>query len=67
MARLIVSNQCWICGNSVDIVPDNILRKEPHAHNVEFVVTHLGRKQYFHSKCWYGMIESQKKRERLYD
>ena len=59
--RLIVSTRCWICGNYVDVLPDKVLKEQPHAHNAEFVVTHLGRKQYLHTKCWYGMIEEQKK------
>ena len=63
--RFIVRNRCWICGEVVDVVPDGILRSQPHYNNVEYVVTHSGYKQYLHSSCWYGMIEEQKKnRER---
>ena len=60
--RLIIKNRCSICGDQVDIVPDGILKKEPHYNNVEYVVTHTGYKQYIHSSCWYGMIEEQQKR-----
>ena len=64
--RIIIDHRCWICGDYVDKIPDKELMVYPHAHNAEFVVTHLGRKQYFHSKCWYGMIEEQKQhREEL--
>lgn len=62
MARkLVISTRCWICGNEVETVPDSTLREQPHCNNVEYVVTHLGRKQYLHTNCWYGMIEEQKK------
>ena len=59
--RFIVRNRCWICGEVVDVVPDGILRSQPHYNDVEYVVTHSGYKQYLHSSCWYGMIEEQKK------
>lgn len=63
MARkLIVRNKCPFCGDYVEIVPDNILKKNPGFKNTEFVVTHTGYKQYIHSSCWYGMIEEQKKK-----
>lgn len=66
MARkMIVSTRCWICGNEVETVPDGVLKNQPHYNNVEYVVTHLGRKQYLHTKCWYGMIEEQKKQRDL--
>ena len=58
--RLIVSTRCWICGDLVDVLPDKVLKEQPHSHNTEFVVTHLGRKQYLHTKCWNEMIEKQK-------
>ena len=60
MPRLIVENRCELCGNLVDILPDKVLKEQSHVHNAEFVVTHLGRKKYLHSKCWYEMIEEQK-------
>ena len=60
--RLIINRQCSICGKEVDVVPDSTLRENPHRDNVEYVVTHLGRKQYIHTNCWYGMIEEQKKK-----
>lgn len=63
MARkLVISTRCWICGNDVEIVSDGMLRAQPHTNNTEYVVTHLGRKQYLHTNCWYGMIEEQKKK-----
>ena len=61
MARLIIRTRCSLCGNEVELVPDGVLKKEPHAYNTEYVVTHTGYKQYIHSNCWYGMIEEQKK------
>ena len=63
--KLIVRNTCPFCGNYVDIVPDNILMKKPGFNNTEFVVTHTGYKQYFHSSCWSEMIERQKERNGL--
>ena len=60
--RLIINTRCWICGEDVEQVSDGMLRSQPHYHNAEYVVTHLGRKQYLHTKCWYGMIEEQKKK-----
>lgn len=60
-SRMLVKDQCFICGNGVEIIPDKELLKHPHEFNTEFVVTHSGHKQYFHTKCWYGMIENQKK------
>lgn len=61
MARLVINTRCPICGDQVEPVPDGVLKSQPHYNNVEYVVTHLGRKQYIHSSCWYGMIENQKK------
>jgi hypothetical protein len=58
--KLIVRNACPICGDYVEIIPDGVLIKNPDDYNVEFVVTHSGYKQYYHSNCWYGMIEEQK-------
>lgn len=60
--RLIVRTKCPFCGDHVEVVPDNILRENPHHSNTEYVVTHTGYKQYIHSSCWYGMIEEQKKK-----
>lgn len=59
--RLIIRNTCPICGNQVEMVPDNVLKQRPGDSNTEYVVTHTGYKQYIHSSCWYGMIEEQKK------
>lgn len=59
--RYLVNTRCSLCGDQVDVVPDGILRSQPHYNNVEYVVTHAGYKQYIHSSCWYGMIEEQKK------
>lgn len=61
MPRLIIDTRCYICGNHVDKVPDKEIMLQPHTANAEFVVTHLGRKKYIHSKCWYEMIEEQKR------
>lgn len=58
--RLFINNTCPLCGDYVEIVPDHILKKKPHYHNVEFVVTHAGYKQYFHSSCWYDMIKEKR-------
>ena len=55
-SRLIICNKCPLCGEEVEVIPDHILKQKPHYHNVEFVVTRAGHKQYFHSSCWYDMI-----------
>lgn len=61
--RLLVVSRCPLCGEEVEQVPDGILKKEPHYHNTEMVVTKTGLKQYIHTSCWYGMI----KEKRVYD
>ena len=58
--RLIRVSRCPLCGEEVEQVPDIILRKNPHYHNTEMVVTRTGFKQYIHSSCWYGMIEEKR-------
>lgn len=60
--KLIVRTICPICSGYVEVVPDNILMKNPGYNDTEFVVTHNGYKQYYHSSCWYGMIKEQKKK-----
>ena len=62
--KLIVRTRCPLCGDQVEPVPDGVLRSQPHYNNVEYVVTRTGYKQYFHSSCWYGMIEEQKNRNK---
>ena len=58
--RLIVNNICPLCDNYVKIVPDHVLKREPHKDNVEFVVTKAGHKQYFHTQCWVDMIAEKR-------
>lgn len=58
--RLMVNTKCPICGNFVEEVPDGILKKQPHYHNAEIVVTKRGLKQYIHTSCWDNMIAEQK-------
>ena len=58
--RLRVNNKCPLCGDTVEVVPDNILKQNPHYHNTELVVTRTGIKQYIHSSCWYKMIEEKR-------
>lgn len=59
--KLIIRTKCPFCNEEVELVPDNVLKKEPDSYNTEYVVTRTGYKQYMHSSCWYGMIEEQKK------
>ncbi len=59
-SRLIVNNKCPLCGDYVKIVPDHVLKKNPHKDNIEFVVTKAGHKQYFHTKCWMDMIAKKR-------
>lgn len=58
--RLITVVKCPLCGEAVDIVPDAILKQNPHQNNCELVVTRTGLKQYIHSSCWYSMIEEKR-------
>lgn len=58
--RLILNTKCPICGDSVEAVPDGVLKKTPHFNNAEFVVTKTGIKQYIHTSCWYKMIEEKR-------
>lgn len=57
--RLIVNSRCPLCGGSVEVVHDSVLKTTPHYHNTEMVVTRTGIKQYIHSSCWYDMIEKK--------
>lgn len=58
--RLLVSHKCPLCSEEVEVVPDGILKQNPHYHNTELVVTRTGIKQYIHSSCWYKMIEEKR-------
>ena len=58
--RLIVISHCPICGESVEKVPDGVLKQNPHYHNAEMVVTSTGYKQYIHTSCWYDMIKEKR-------
>ena len=65
--RLITNTRCPLCGESVEAVPDGVLKRQPHFHNAEFVVTRTGIKQYIHSSCWYEMIKEKRPYEgRMY-
>lgn len=58
--RLRINNRCPLCGGTVEVVPDNILKQNPHMNDTELVVTRTGIKQYIHSSCWYKMIEEKR-------
>lgn len=58
--RMIINTKCPLCGEPVEEVTDAILKKEPHYHNAELVVTRRGLKQYIHSSCWYDMIKEKR-------
>lgn len=58
--RLLINNHCPLCGEEVELVPDGVLKKNPHHHNTELVVTKTGLKQYIHSSCWYDMIKEKR-------
>ena len=58
--RLIVNTRCPLCGESVDPIPDGVLKQNPHYNDAEMVVTRTGIKQYIHSSCWYKMIEEKR-------
>ncbi len=58
--RLLVVHRCPLCGEEVEQVPDGILKKTPHYHNTEMVVTRTGLKQYIHTSCWNSMIEENR-------
>lgn len=58
--RLIINSKCPLCGEEVERVPDNILKKNPHQNNAELVITKTSIKQYIHTSCWYKMIEEKR-------
>ena len=58
--RLIIVSRCPLCGEGVETVPDAMLKKNPHYHNAELVVTRTGLKQYIHTSCWYDMIREKR-------
>lgn len=57
--RMLVNNRCPLCGDYIQIVPDGILKQNPHYNNTELVVTKRGLKQYIHTSCWNDMIEKK--------
>lgn len=57
--RMIVNNRCPLCGDFVKMVPDSVLKQNPHQDNVEMVVTKRGLKQYIHTSCWDEMIKNR--------
>lgn len=58
--RLIIITKCPLCGEEVEQIHDSVLKKNPHYHNAEMVVTRTGLKQYIHSSCWYDMIKEKR-------
>lgn len=58
--RLLICSKCPLCGDYVEEVPDGVLKREPHYHNTEFVVTNSGHKQYIHTSCWEDLIKNNK-------
>lgn len=57
--RMLVNNRCPLCGGYVEMISDSVLKKNPHQHNCEMVVTKRGLKQYIHTSCWNDMIENK--------
>ena len=57
--RLISNSRCPLCGDYVQMIPDGVLKKNPHQDNVELVVTRRGLKQYIHTSCWNEMIKNK--------
>lgn len=62
--RLMVNTRCPLCRDFVEEVPDGMLKKQPHYHNAEIVVTKRGLKQYIHTSCWNEMIAEQQNERR---
>ena len=58
--RMIVNNRCPLCGDFVKIIPDAVLKQNPHQDNTEMVVTKRGLKQYIHTSCWDEMIKNKR-------
>ena len=58
--RQIINNKCPLCGEEVEIVPDGVLKQNPHYHNTEMVMTRRGLKQYIHTSCWDNMIAEKR-------
>ena len=58
---MFVNHICPICKDHVDYDPDYNPKTTADHGNVEWVLTKRGLKQYFHTQCYYAMIEAQKK------
>lgn len=58
--RLLTCLKCPFCGDFVEEVPDGVLKRDPHYHNAELVITRSGHKQYIHTSCWKELIEYRK-------
>lgn len=58
--RLIINNKCPLCGESVEIVMDAMLKRNPDNYNTEMVLTKRGLKQYIHTTCWNQMIKEKR-------
>lgn len=58
--RQIINSKCPLCGEEVEIVPDGVLKQNPHYHNTEMVMTRRGLKQYIHTSCWDNMIAEKR-------
>ena len=52
--------ECPLCGVDVEDVTDSELKKNPHDHDAELVVTRTGLKQYIHTTCWHDMIREKR-------
>ena len=57
---MFVNHTCPICKDRVDYDPDYNPKTAAGHGNVEWVLTKRGLKQYFHTQCYYSMIEAQK-------
>jgi hypothetical protein len=57
---MIVNCKCPLCGETIEQVPDVLLKQNPHYNNTELVVTRRGLKQYIHSSCWNDMIREKR-------
>lgn len=61
MARIMfTNNKCPICNHEVHYPPGYNPKTAKDHGNVEWLVTKRGLKQFFHTNCYWAMIEAQR-------
>lgn len=61
MARIMFTNyKCPICKNEVHYPPGYNPKTAKDNGNVEWILTKRGLKQFFHTNCYWALIQAQK-------